>query len=59
MLVEAVAQQAVRAGQGLGLSDAVLREMLRRQGGSPEGGNAPRRESAPTPSARMETETPP
>ncbi len=31
MLVEAVAQQAVRAGQGLGLSDAVLREMLRRQ----------------------------
>lgn len=31
MLVEAMAKQAVRAGQGIGLADAVLREMLRRQ----------------------------
>lgn len=31
MLVDAVAKQAVRAGHGLGLSDAILRELLRRQ----------------------------
>jgi len=31
MLVDEVAKGAVRAGQGLGLSDAILREMLRRQ----------------------------
>lgn len=31
MLVDAVARQAVRAGQGLGLSDAILRELLHRQ----------------------------
>ncbi|WP_431268162.1 rod-binding protein [Dankookia sp. P2] len=31
MLVDAVAKQAVRAGQGLGLSDAILRELARRQ----------------------------
>jgi flagellar protein FlgJ len=31
MLVDAVAKQAVRAGHGLGLSDAILRELLKRQ----------------------------
>ncbi|MDO9711146.1 rod-binding protein [Paracraurococcus lichenis] len=31
MLVDAIATKAVRAGQGLGLSDAILRELLRRQ----------------------------
>ncbi|WP_149537459.1 rod-binding protein [Siccirubricoccus phaeus] len=32
MLVDAIAERAVRGGQGLGLGDAILREMLRRQG---------------------------
>jgi flagellar protein FlgJ len=32
MLVDEVAKRAVKAGQGLGLSDSILREMLRRQG---------------------------
>ena len=31
MLVDAVARQAVRAGQGLGLSDVILRALLQRQ----------------------------
>ncbi|MFC7473227.1 rod-binding protein [Dankookia sp. GCM10030260] len=31
MLVDAVAKQAVRAGHGLGLSDAILRALLQRQ----------------------------
>ncbi|NOG72921.1 rod-binding protein [Roseicella sp. DB1501] len=31
MLVEATAKQAVRGGHGLGIADAVLRELLRRQ----------------------------
>ncbi|MBK1662221.1 rod-binding protein [Paracraurococcus ruber] len=31
MLVDAMAKDAVRSGQGLGLSDAILRELLRRQ----------------------------
>ncbi|MCB4822323.1 rod-binding protein [Roseicella aerolata] len=35
MLVEAIAAKAVRAGQGLGLSDLVLRELLRRQAAHP------------------------
>jgi hypothetical protein len=35
MLVEAIAAKAVRAGQGLGLSDLVLRELLRRQAAPP------------------------
>jgi flagellar protein FlgJ len=35
MLVDAVARSAVRGGQGLGLSDAILRELLRRQSRQP------------------------
>lgn len=35
MLVDAMAKQAVRAGHGLGLGDAVLRELLRRQDATP------------------------
>ena len=35
MLADAFAASAVRAGQGLGLSDAILRELLRRQGATP------------------------
>lgn len=35
MLADAIAAAAVRAGQGLGLADMVLREMLRRQAASP------------------------
>jgi flagellar protein FlgJ len=35
MLVDAIAQAATRGGQGLGLGDAILREMLRRQGETP------------------------
>ncbi|MFZ4408033.1 MAG: rod-binding protein [Paracraurococcus sp.] len=31
LLVDAMAKQAVRAGHGLGLGDAVLRELLQRQ----------------------------
>jgi flagellar protein FlgJ len=32
MLIDAFAQAATRSGHGLGLGDAILREMLRRQG---------------------------
>jgi flagellar protein FlgJ len=35
MLVDALAAAATRAGHGLGLADAVLREMLRRQSADP------------------------
>ena len=35
MLVDAVAKQAVRAGHGLGLSDAILRELAKRQSAPP------------------------
>ncbi|RAI59321.1 rod-binding protein [Roseicella frigidaeris] len=34
MLVDAVARQAVRSGHGLGIADAVLRELLQRQADS-------------------------
>ncbi|MCO6415990.1 rod-binding protein [Siccirubricoccus sp. KC 17139] len=32
MLIDAIAERAVRGGHGLGLGEAILREMLRRQG---------------------------
>lgn len=41
MLVEKIAAVAVRGGQGLGLSDAILRELLRRQ-------SSPSTEDTPT-----------
>ena len=48
MLVDAIAGVAVRSGQGLGIADSVLREMLRRQADQPA---SPR----PTPSPQPET----
>ncbi|TCZ59922.1 rod-binding protein [Roseicella aquatilis] len=36
MLVEAVARQAVQAGHGLGIADAVLRELMLRQAATEE-----------------------
>ena len=36
MMIDAIARAAARGGQGLGLGDAILREMLRRQGAAPD-----------------------
>jgi flagellar protein FlgJ len=47
MFVDAIAQAATRSGQGLGLGDAILREMLRRQGDTPAA--APTPEETPRP----------
>ena len=42
MLVDAMAQAAVRAGRGLGLADAVLNEMLRWQSAGAQNGTSDR-----------------
>ena len=42
MLVDAMAQSMTRAGRGLGLADAVLREMLRWQSAGAQNGEADR-----------------
>jgi flagellar protein FlgJ len=42
MLIDAIAQAATRGGRGLGLGDAILREMLRRQGDTPIPQETPR-----------------
>jgi flagellar protein FlgJ len=42
MLVDAIAQAATRGGRGLGLGDAILREMLRRQGNTATPEETPR-----------------
>ena len=46
MLVDAMAGAASRAGHGLGISDLVLREMLRRQSADP---------TTPTPSTEVDS----
>jgi peptidoglycan hydrolase FlgJ len=47
MLVDAMAAAASRAGHGLGIADAVLREMLRRQSSDTATTTDPNAEAAP------------